>query len=93
MRRSDCSAIECDDIDFSLTAETTAAVADICRRLDFIPLARELAAARAAGLSVREIATRLDDCFHLLTGGSRTVLERHRTLRGDRLEPRVAEPD
>jgi non-specific serine/threonine protein kinase len=69
------------DVDFSLTAETTAAVADICRRLDGIPLALELAAARAAGLSVHDIATRLDDCFHLLKGGSRTALERHRTLR------------
>jgi predicted ATPase len=56
-------------------------VADICRRLDGIPLALDLAAARAAALSVQDIATRLDDCFHLLTGGSRTALERHRTLR------------
>jgi non-specific serine/threonine protein kinase len=69
------------DLDFSLTAENTAAVADICRRLDGIPLALELAAARAATLSVQDIATRLDACFHLLTGGSRTALERHRTLR------------
>jgi non-specific serine/threonine protein kinase len=69
------------DLGFSLTTENVAVVAHICRRLDGIPLALELAAARAAVLSVHDIANRLDDCFHLLTGGSRTALERHRTLR------------
>jgi non-specific serine/threonine protein kinase len=69
------------DTDFSPTDANALAVAQICSRLDGIPLAIELAAARASGMSVHEIATRLDDCFHLLTGGSRTALERHRTLR------------
>jgi non-specific serine/threonine protein kinase len=67
--------------EFSLNAENAAAVAHICRRLDGIPLALELAAARAATLSVQDIAARLDNCFQLLTGGSRTALEHHRTLR------------
>ncbi len=58
-----------------------AAIAQICRRLDGIPLAIELAAARVRLLSVEQIAARLDDCFHLLTGGSRTALPRHQTLR------------
>ena len=58
-----------------------AAIAQICRRLDGIPLALELAAARAAHLTVEEIAVRLDDRFRLLTSGSRSVLPRHRTLR------------
>src|SRR5262249_5944132 len=53
----------------------------ICRRLDGIPLAIELAAARAAALGVEELAARLDDRFHLLTGGRRTALQRHQTLR------------
>jgi non-specific serine/threonine protein kinase len=55
--------------------------AQVCNRLDGIPLAIELAAGRASGMSIQEIWARLDDCFHLLTGGSRTALERHRTLR------------
>ena len=57
------------------------AVATICRRLDGIPLAIELAAARVGGLSPTQIATRLDDAFHLLTGGCRTALPRQQTLR------------
>ena len=56
-------------------------IAAICRRLDGIPLAIELAAARAAALGVEELAARLDDRFHLLTGGRRTALPRHQTLR------------
>ena len=56
------------------------AVADICRRLDGLPLAIELAAARVRVLSPTEIADRLDDRFHLLTGGARTALPRQRTL-------------
>lgn len=60
--------------------ETT--LSDICRRLDGIPLAIELAAARVRVLSPDQIAGRLNDAFRLLTGGSRTALPRHRTLRG-----------
>ncbi|MEU3032424.1 ATP-binding protein [Streptomyces incarnatus] len=59
----------------------TAAVAEICRRLDGLPLAIELAAARLRLLSPRQIAGRLDDRFRLLTSGSRTVLPRQQTLR------------
>jgi len=59
-------------------ASTTAA---ICRRLDGIPLAIELAAARIAAFGVDGVAARLDDRFRLLTGGSRTALPRHQTLR------------
>jgi predicted ATPase/DNA-binding winged helix-turn-helix (wHTH) protein len=57
------------------------AIAAICRRLDGIALAIELAAARAAALGVEEVAAHLDDRFHLLTGGRRTALPRHQTLR------------
>jgi predicted ATPase/DNA-binding SARP family transcriptional activator len=66
---------------FRLTEKTALAIADICRRLDGIPLALELAAARVAVFSAEAIASRLDDRFRLLTGGSRTALERHQTLR------------
>jgi predicted ATPase/DNA-binding winged helix-turn-helix (wHTH) protein len=55
-------------------------IAEICRRLDGIPLAIEFAAARMAELGLREIAARLDDCFAILTRGRRTALPRHRTL-------------
>jgi predicted ATPase len=64
---------------FELDAGNCAVVAEICRRLDGIALAIELAAARVAVLSVDEIRTRLDDRFRLLTGGSR-ALPRHLTL-------------
>jgi predicted ATPase/DNA-binding winged helix-turn-helix (wHTH) protein len=57
------------------------AVADICRRLDGIPLAIELAAARAPLLGVEGLRDRLDQRFHVLTGGQRTSLRRHQTLR------------
>jgi predicted ATPase/class 3 adenylate cyclase len=66
---------------FQVTDKNAAFVAQICRRLDGIPLALELAAARARVLSVEQIAERLDDRFRLLTGGSRTVLPRQQTLR------------
>jgi predicted ATPase/DNA-binding SARP family transcriptional activator len=66
---------------FALTSENAAAVTTICRRLDGIPLAIELAAARVRLLQVEQIATRLDDRFTLLAGGSRTALPRHQTLR------------
>ena len=66
---------------FTLTGPPGAgAVAQICRRLDGIPLALELAAARLRGLSVDEVAARLDQRFRLLTGGSRTALPRQQTL-------------
>ncbi|WP_326824206.1 AfsR/SARP family transcriptional regulator [Streptosporangium sp. NBC_01756] len=58
-----------------------AAVVRICRELDGMPLAIELAAARLRSLSAEQIAHRLDDRFRLLTGGSRTALPRHQTLR------------
>src|SRR2546425_12061212 len=59
----------------------TATVAAICRRLDGIPLAIELAAARVPAFGVDGIAARLGDRFHLLTGGRRTALPRQQTLR------------
>ncbi|WP_030249549.1 BTAD domain-containing putative transcriptional regulator [Streptomyces sp. NRRL S-455] len=61
--------------------ETAAACAEICRRLDGLPLAIELAAARLRMLTPRQIADRLDDRFRLLTSGNRTVLPRQQTLR------------
>jgi predicted ATPase len=64
-----------------LDEDSVAAVVEICRRLDGLPLAIELAAARTRTMSVEQIAARLDDRFRLLTGGSRTALPRHRTLR------------
>jgi len=67
--------------DFSLTPNNASAVAQICHRLDGIPLAIELAAARVKMLSVDQISSRLDDRFHLLTGGARTALPRQQTLR------------
>ncbi|MTE18780.1 AfsR family transcriptional regulator [Streptomyces sp. TRM43335] len=63
------------------TARDLRACEEICRRLDGLPLAVELAAARLRALSPRQIADRLDDRFRLLTGGSRTVLPRQQTLR------------
>ena len=66
---------------FSLDARSAASTGAICRRLDGIPLAIELAAARTATLGVDELAARLDDRFRLLTGGHRTALPRHQTLR------------
>ncbi|HEX6443809.1 MAG TPA: BTAD domain-containing putative transcriptional regulator [Streptosporangiales bacterium] len=65
--------------DFSVDGDADA-VASICRGLDGLPLAIELAAARTRAMSVRQIADRLDDRFRLLTGGSRTALPRHQTL-------------
>jgi tetratricopeptide (TPR) repeat protein len=66
---------------FVLDAETVGPVAQICRRLDGIPLAIELAAARVTSMQPSDIAARLDERFRLLTGGRRTVVERHQTLR------------
>ncbi|HEY0871709.1 MAG TPA: BTAD domain-containing putative transcriptional regulator [Acidothermaceae bacterium] len=67
--------------DFVVDARTVAPVIEIVRRLDGLPLAIELAAARLRTLPVDEIAARLTDRFRLLTGGSRTAVPRHRTLR------------
>ncbi len=82
---------------FGLTDANAAVVGEICRRLDGIPLALELAAARAKVLSVEQIRAKLDDRFRLLTGGSRTALPRQQTLRAtiqwsyDMLAPREQE--
>jgi predicted ATPase/class 3 adenylate cyclase len=66
---------------FILNELNASSVAQICHRLDGIPLAIELAAARTKFLSVDQIAARLDDLFRLLVGGSRTALPRQQTLR------------
>ncbi|HQR69122.1 MAG TPA: tetratricopeptide repeat protein [Burkholderiaceae bacterium] len=66
---------------FRLTDGTARAVAEICRRLDGIPLAIELAAARVRAMTVDQIASRLDDRFKLLSRGDRAVLPRQQTLR------------
>ena len=66
---------------FQLTPQNASAVADICHRLDGIPLAIELAAARVRALAVGQIDARLSDRFRLLTGGDRTALPRQQTLR------------
>lgn len=67
--------------DFALTPQNAPRLAQICRQLDGIPLAIELAAARVKAFSVEQIAARLDDCFKLLTGGSRAALPRQQTLK------------
>jgi len=69
------------DKTFTLTDENAPVVADICRRLDGIPLAIELAASRVKMLSPRQLRERLDQRFRVLTGGSRDVLPRQQTLR------------
>ena len=66
---------------FQMNSQNAGAVADICHRLDGIPLALELAAARVRTLSVEKIAERLGDRFRLLTSGDKTVLPRQQTLR------------
>ncbi len=79
--------------DFVLTDRNASAVGVLCRRLDGIPLAIELAAARVRSLSPEDLVARLDQRFKLLTRGSRAALERHQTLRStidwsyDLLEP------
>jgi non-specific serine/threonine protein kinase len=67
-------------MDFALKVENASSVTQICSRLDGIPLAIELAAVRIQMLSAEQIAKQLDQCFHLLTGGSRTALPKHQTL-------------
>ena len=69
------------DPHFALTAANLPAVIEICRRLDGIPLAIELAVARLPLLGVEGLRARLNDRFNLLTGGARVVLRRHQTLR------------
>jgi non-specific serine/threonine protein kinase len=66
---------------FRVTPQNAAAVAQLCHRLDGIPLALELAAARVRVLPVAQLLGRLEDRFRLLTGGSRTAVPRHQTLR------------
>ncbi len=66
---------------FVITKDNWRAVAEVCRRLDGLPLAIELAAARVNALSVEQIESRLKDRFQLLTGGSRARLPRQQTLR------------
>jgi predicted ATPase/DNA-binding CsgD family transcriptional regulator len=66
---------------FALTKQNTPALAHLCRRLDGMPLAIELAAARMRVMSVNQIAERLDDRFRLLATHSRTTVSRHKTLR------------
>ncbi|NUS72375.1 MAG: AfsR/SARP family transcriptional regulator [Corynebacteriales bacterium] len=65
----------------AIDADTLSTIARICRALDGMPLAIELAAARLRTMSMEQLANRLDDRFRLLTGGSRTALPRHKTLR------------
>jgi predicted ATPase/class 3 adenylate cyclase len=67
--------------DLTLTEDNASFIAQICHRLDGIPLAIELAASRVKALTPEQIASRLDDRFSLLTGGSRTALPRQQTLR------------
>lgn len=66
---------------FAVTAQNATALAAICHRLGGIPLAIELAAARVRSMPLEEVSQRLDQRFELLTGGSRTALPRHQTLR------------
>ena len=70
------------DTSFRMSEEETADVIDICRRLDGIPLALELAAARTKTMTVAEIRQRLDDRFRLLSGGRRRAAQRQQTLQG-----------
>ena len=64
-----------------IDAASTEGVAQICRRLDGVPLAIELAAARVTAMNPSELARRLDRRFRLLSGGDRVAIERHQTLR------------
>ena len=66
---------------FTVDADTRPVVAELCRRLDHLPLALELAAARLRVLPLAQLVGLLDDRFRVLTGGSRTALARHQTLR------------
>src|SRR5262249_49531359 len=86
--RQECEAVQLftdravlSQASFAVTEANAAAVVQVCRRLDGIPLAIELAAARVKALPVEKLNERLDDMFRLLTGGSRTALPRQQTLR------------
>jgi predicted ATPase/class 3 adenylate cyclase len=84
--RSDAVHLFCDRArdaqpDFALSDVNAGAITQLCRRLDGIPLAIELAAARIRSLPPEDLVTRLDQRFRLLTRGSRAALERHQTLR------------
>ena len=76
-----CDRAKANQPEFALTARNAHAVAEICQRLDGIPLALELAAARVRSLAVETIADRLSDRFRVLGVGSRTALPRQQTLR------------
>ena len=82
-RRSNCSPTgpAGSRPDFDVTDDNAATVTEICRRLDGMPLAIELAAARVRALSLDEIVASLHDRFRLLTGGARTAVRRQQTLR------------
>jgi DNA-binding SARP family transcriptional activator len=75
-----CQRARATQAGFGVTADNAAAVAEICRRLDGLPLALELAASRLRALSSAQLAARLGDRFRLLTAGDRTAPARHRTL-------------
>jgi predicted ATPase/DNA-binding winged helix-turn-helix (wHTH) protein len=75
-----CERARAADRRFALTESNVSDVVEICRRLDGLPLALELAAARVPLLGVRGVAERLDDRFKLLAGGSRSAPSRHQTL-------------
>jgi predicted ATPase len=86
LARADAVRLFCDRAqhaksDFVLTEHNATAVAQLCRRLDGVPLAIELAAARVRSLPPEDLVDRLDQRFRLLTGGDRAGLERHQTLR------------
>jgi len=76
-----CDRTAAADSAFAPTQSDESAIADVCARLDGIPLAIELAAARIRSLSPGELLARLDDRFRLLRGGGHGGLERHQTLR------------
>ncbi|MGB8910285.1 MAG: helix-turn-helix domain-containing protein [Candidatus Cybelea sp.] len=77
-----CDRARAVDHHFALSDDNAPAVAEICRRLDGIPLAIELAAARVNSLSITALAEKLEDRFRVLTGGERTALPRQQTMRG-----------
>ena len=76
-----CQRANTAQVGFGATNDNVSAIAAICRRLDGIPLALELAAGKLRAMSAEDIANRLDDRFRLLTGGARTALPRQQTLR------------
>ncbi len=76
-----CDRVRAQQPQFSLDMTNAAAVVDICRRLDGIPLALELVAARAGAMTLDELSAQLDERFRLLTRGARSALPRHQTLR------------